>query len=173
MKKKKTLHLRKIREKSQNKFPKYLAPQFPEIFNQYFYTFYKEKKKLLYSFMLSFYYINHSRIQNFLKKFGMLTNFRIKIQRIKKKLSNRLKLKFKKTKVIKYKLRRRKTAVFKLFFLKKFRKFNRNPYYIRLKNVKRKKKLRLHFSYRHLLHLPVRGQRTKTNAKTRKNYRII
>lgn len=173
MKKKKTLHIRRIREKSQNKFPRFVSYQFPIVFNRYFYVVYKEKKKLLYSFMLSFYSISHDKIQNFLKKFGMLLNFRIKIQRIFKKLNKRLKNKFRKKLQIKYKLRRKRTFVFKLFFLKKFKKFQINPNTIKIKNVINKKKLRLHFSYRHLLHLPVRGQRTKTNAKTRKNYNII
>jgi len=38
---------------------------------------------------------------------------------------------------------------------------------------KKKKNLFIHVSYRHYLRLPVRGQRTKTNAKTRKHYAII
>lgn len=87
MKKKKTLHLRRIREKSENKSYRFLPYEFPLIFNSYFYDDFKDKRKLLYSFMLSFYCINHSKIHNFLKKFGMLLNFRIKIQRARKKFN--------------------------------------------------------------------------------------
>jgi len=43
---------------------------------------------------------------------------------------------------------------------------------MRIKNIKFKEKLCLYFSYRHMMHLPVRGQRTKTNAKTRKDFYV-
>jgi len=43
---------------------------------------------------------------------------------------------------------------------------------MRMKNIKFKEKLCLYFSYRHMMYLPVRGQRTKTNAKTRKDFNV-
>lgn len=43
---------------------------------------------------------------------------------------------------------------------------------MRMKNIKFKEKLCLYFSYRHMMYLPVRGQRTKTNAKTRKDFYV-
>ena len=59
----------------------------------------------------------------------------------------------------------------KIYF--KLKKISFNTKFLRFNNVEYKKKMTLYFSYRHLLELPVRGQRTKTNAKTRKNYNII
>ena len=61
---------------------------------------------------------------------------------------------------------------FFLIFKKKYNYLRLKPL-IKLKNVNKKRGLFLHVSYRHLLRLPVRGQRTKTNAKTRKHYAII
>ena len=43
---------------------------------------------------------------------------------------------------------------------------------MRIRNIKFKEKLCLYFSYRHMMYLPVRGQRTKTNAKTRKDFYV-
>jgi small subunit ribosomal protein S13 len=40
------------------------------------------------------------------------------------------------------------------------------------KNIKKLKKIKAYKGFRHKLKLPVRGQRTKTNAKTRKKIKL-
>lgn len=142
MKKKKSVHLRKIRERSNNKILKKSINFFFTIVSVYF-----KKKKSFCSFLLCFKAINIVKILKLFKKFGLSKNFKFE------KKQDTLELIF-------------------LYLKKKYinLRFNR---YIKAINVFKKKNLYLHVSYRHFLKLPVRGQRTRTNAKTRKHYAII
>lgn len=50
--------------------------------------------------------------------------------------------------------------------------FNFFLFDLKLKNVKRIKFLKTYKGWRHIFNLPVRGQRSHTNAKTRKRFKI-
>lgn len=142
MKKKKSVHLRRIRERSYNKvFKKNI-----NFFFKLVHTFIKKKKSLC-SFLLCFKAINKVKILKLFKKFGLSKNFKLR------KKQESLELIF-------------------LYLKKKYINLRFNKY-IKAMNVFKKKNLYLHVSYRHFLRLPVRGQRTRTNAKTRKHYAII
>lgn len=125
----------------------------------------------MYSLMMFFYCLSPYKIFNFFKQIGIVKNYRLFLYKKKSLKSFRLSKKFGKKKKI-YKKKKRIAKVLKLLFLKKFLKYS-NIFKKKKFNIVKKKKLCLHFSYRHILFLPVRGQRTKTNAKTRKDFRII
>lgn len=172
MKKKKTIYLRKKRKVSQNKVRKYFAKKFPKIYNSYFYSDnYKNKFRLIYSLMLFFNCVGAHKILNFFKRLGIIKNYKNFIYKKKSLKSLRLIKKFNKKKKI-YKKKKRISKILKVLFIKKFLVFS-NVHKIRYRNVLKKQELCLHFSYKHILFLPVRGQRTKTNAKTRKDFNIF
>ena len=145
MKKKKSVHLRRVRERSQNKSIKLSILKFNLYFDRFFLK--KLKKSFsFYTFLLCFKAINARKIFYMFKIFG-----------------------FNKYYVIKKKLN---LHIFYVIFKRKYDKLKFNKK-IKISNVENKKNLFLHVSYRHFLKLPVRGQRTRTNAKTRKHYAII
>lgn len=51
--------------------------------------------------------------------------------------------------------------------------FNFFLFELKLKNIKRIRSLRTYKSWRHIFNLPTRGQRSHTNAKTRKRFKIV
>ena len=142
MKKKKSVHLRRVRERSDNKIKKKNLFFLFSVSDLYF-----KKKKSFYSFLLCFKAINNVKIFKLFKKFGLPKNFKFS------NTQNSLELIF-------------------LYLKKKYVSLRFNNYFKAL-DVFRKRNLYLHVSYRHFLKLPVRGQRTRTNAKTRKHYAII
>jgi len=148
MKKKKTVHMRRIRRKSDNKFKKYSILNFEKIFNSFFLKKTKKQTSSLSSFLLCFIAINIKKIYFMFKIFGLNNKYKVNKN---KKID---------------------ISIFLFIFRTNFLFFERNTERRRY-NVSKKKKLLLHVSYRHLLSLPVRGQRTKTNGKTRKHYGII
>lgn len=148
MKKKKTVHMRRVRRRSENKFKKFSILNFKHVFDLFFNKKFKKKSISFTSFLLCFVFINIKRVYKMLKVFGLNNKYILKQGLI---------LNF---------------DIF-LFIFKKNYLFLQDKTDDRLLNVLRKKKLFLHVSYRHILSLPVRGQRTKTNAKTRKHFGII
>ncbi len=148
MKKKKTVHLRRIRKRSTNKFYKADVSYFERVYELFFNKIFKKKSSSFISFLFCFIAINKKKIFDMLKIFGMNSVYRLKVNKIKD------------------------ISIFAIFFRKKYSFLYLNSV-TRRKNVDNKKKLFIHISYRHILSLPVRGQRTKTNGKTRKHYGII
>lgn len=144
-KKKKSIHLRRVRERSDNKFAKISIKHF-YLFLKIFFLRKLKKKFSFCSFLLSFYGINISKVFFLFKKFGLNKYYLFE----------------------KYK----SLDLFLSVFKKKYYIYIYNKSKKRI-NVNNKKNLFIHVSYRHFLNLPVRGQRTKTNAKTRKHYAII
>jgi len=121
--------------------------------NGYYHSYKATFKAKPYRYLRRFYGINHRSIHFILRKYG----------------TTRLKFRFllfKKRKFIKS---------FKNLFTKYFMTNNglKNIKFKKLRNVSRIRNLFIYISYRHILNLPVRGQRTKTNAKTRKYFNII
>ena len=53
------------------------------------------------------------------------------------------------------------------------KKINLNLYELKMNNISVLKKIKNYRGWRHIFFLPVRGQRTHTNAKTRKKFRIF
>lgn len=176
MKKKKTVHLRKIRKKSTNKSKRFSNLNFISIFNEFFYKnlALSSKKSSIFKFLICFFCTNKNVILNILKKFGMNNNYKMEVKPKISVKSDLLQNKFKfLEKNIKYFVNIKKGSFLKRKIYFKLKNISFNTRFLRLNNVEYKKKMTLYFSYRHLLELPVRGQRTKTNAKTRKNYNII
>jgi len=176
MKKKKTVHLRRIRKRSTNKSKRFSNLNFINIFNEFFYKnlLSSYKKSSIFKFLISFFCTNKNIILNILKKFGMNNNYKIDVKPKISTRSNLLQNKFKFLKKnTKYFINIKRGSFLKRKIYFKLKNISFNTKFLRLNNVEYKKKMTLYFSYRHLLELPVRGQRTKTNAKTRKNYNII
>lgn len=146
-KKKNSIHLRRIRQRSTNKSIKYRIIKFFDLFKKVFIKKIKVKKSFC-SFLLCFKGLSIFKIFFMYKIFGLNKNFVY--------LNN-------------------KNSNINAFFLVFKRKYTLMQYadHYRYINVEKKKKLFFHVSYRHFLKLPVRGQRTRTNAKTRKHYVII
>jgi len=188
-KKKKTLYIRKVRVRYDKK-PKrayFNSEVFDVTFIRYFtWKFLKNKRKNFTTFMHRYQYMSFDRIFNFFKKFGINHNYRVykftTLSKISKKLNKKYKLnkkitlmkkrekKYKSNKKLKWRFKN--PIILKHKYLKKFEiktKFKK----IKATNVNMKKRMCLYFSYRHLMKLPVRGQRTRTNAKTRKDFHII
>ena len=175
-KKKQTLYIRKNRINYNKKktIKLFEAEMFFEKFKKHFRKKISiTKKKNFVKFLNKFQSTNFHKSYTFIKYFGMnksykLINFYYKSKK-SKKLLNKFKIKNNKKKIIN---KIKEIKVLKLKFMKMFYqqvKFKR----IKSLNVSFKKKLCLYFSYRHLMYLPVRGQRTRTNAKTRKDFFII
>ena len=175
MKKKKTVHLRKIRKKSTNKSKRFSNVKFISLFNEFFYKnlVFSSKKNSIFKFLICFFCTNKAIIINILKKFGMYNNYKIDIKPKVSFKSEVLKKKYVFLKEKSYFLSIKRGSFLKRKIYFKLKKISFNTKFLRFNNVEYKKKMTLYFSYRHLLELPVRGQRTKTNAKTRKNYNII
>lgn len=150
MKKKKTLHLSKKRKRKTNRVSlpiKNIEDQFKQAaLNKKL----GNKKQMFLTFFGRYYGIGFNKIVNRVLKFlGIGLNYKLK-------------------------------------FFKKGKK-NMEPIYsiiekrfsligdisdIKVTNINLKKNLNIFISYRHYLMLPVRGQRTKTHAKTRKIFHV-
>lgn len=176
MKKKKTVHLRRIRKRSNNKSKRFSNLKFINIFNDFFYKnlVLSFKKNSIFKFLICFFCTNKNVVLNILKKFGMNNYYKIEI---KPKISLESILLIDKFNMFlnkeEYFMQIKRGASIKRNIYFKLKTISFNTKFLRFNNVEYKKKMTLYFSYRHLLELPVRGQRTKTNAKTRKNYNII
>ena len=175
--KKKTLYIRKIRNKSNNKRMIRFYEEFDALFDYFFYL--KKniiKKRNFVNFLKRFHFSGLHKVQNYIKVFGLKKNYKMNVFFFKSIFTNVLKKKFKiKKKIKKTKkgvIKKKNTKLLKLVYKKKFN-FNRFEKKEKIKKIFNKKVLCLHVSYRHLLGLPVRGQRTKTNAKTRKDFKVI
>ena len=177
-KKKKTLYIRRIRKRSTNKSPRYSSFNFLNKFDDFFISKLIDSGNHLksflsiFKFLISFFSINEMVILNILKKFGACLNLKLNKNILKSGASYYLKSKFLNKNVL-YTINFKNFVILKKLFFLKLKKTSFNTRLLRFNNVENKKKMTLYFSYRHLLSLPVRGQRTKTNAKIRKNYSII
>lgn len=199
-KKKKTLYIRKVRINLKKK--KTISPFKAESFLRNFNHIFRRKinilkKKNFVKFLNKFESTNFDKVFNFIKCFGMKKSYRFFNFKYKSKLSKFLFLKFKKKKakniLLKFKRKKlynkkiKKSAFRKKKYINKDKKkdidilklrfvffFSQKVNFrrMRMKNIKFKEKLCLYFSYRHMMYLPVRGQRTKTNAKTRKDFNV-
>jgi ribosomal protein S13 len=153
LKKKKTVHLRKKVKRNYNRRQKVSV----DLFRAYMRGYYLNKRATFkltpYKYLRKYQGINHRSIQFILRKYAT-TKMKFRF------------LSFKKRKFIK-KFKNLFTHYFvndnKLTSIKAEKRLN----VIKIKN------LYIYISYRHFLSLPVRGQRTKTNAKTRKYFSII
>ena len=174
MKKKKTVHLRRIRKRSTNKSKRFSYLKFITVFNEFFYKnlVLSFKKSSIFKFLICFFCTNVNLILNMLKKFGVNNSYKIDV---KPKISSNSFLLNKKFGFTnnQYFMNVKSGMSLKRSIFFKLKTISFNTKFLRFNNVEYKKKMTLYFSYRHLLELPVRGQRTKTNAKTRKNYNII
>ena len=176
MKKKKSVRLRKIRKRSTNKSVRYVAAKFIYIFDSFFYKNlqFGIKKISIFKFLISFYCLNFRIVRNIFKNLGIYNSYKSDLKIKKSKSSKILNNKFRRLLLNnKYFFDFKKVSVIKYNLFFKLKSFSFNSKSLRFFNVENKKKMTLYFSYRHILALPVRGQRTKTNAKTRKNYNII
>ena len=173
----KTLYIRRIRNKSNNKRVIRFYEEFDGLFDYFFYLKRnKLKKKSFINFLKRFHSSGLHKMQNYTKLFGFKKNYRLGIFISKSFFEEDLKKKFKIKKKSKKKNanKYRNTKILKLIFKKRFnRKVNKSEKKERTRKILEKKVLCLHVSYRHLLGLPVRGQRTKTNARTRKDFKIV
>lgn len=150
MKKKKTLHLSKKRKRKTNRVSlpiKNIVSQFREAaWNRKT----GNRKQMFLTFFGKYYGIGFNKIVNRVLRFlGISLNYKIK--NFKKGLKNM------------YPIYTVVVNGFKHIGTIKENKFN---------NINLKQELMIFISYRHLLMLPVRGQRTKTHAKTRKIFHV-
>ena len=180
----------------------YLVENFVFRFNTFFRRrFVLLKKRSFIRFLNRFELTNLAKVLNFIKIFGMHKSYKMFNFEYKSKMSKILFLKFKKKnkskkfhikkkvksekwktktktktkrKVIKSKKendRKKNIDIIKLkffFLFDEYRKYKKQ----KKQNIAFKKSLCLYFSYRHMMYLPVRGQRTRTNAKTRKDFYV-
>lgn len=153
MKKKKTVHLRKKIKRNPYRPLKKPLSEFRQYITGYYENYKSTFKSVPYSYLRNYQGLNHRSIYFIFKKFGV-TKFKFKF------------LIFKKRKFIK----KFRNLVFKAFIKNnQLKNLEKNKY----DNIYNIRSLFIYISYRHFLSLPVRGQRTKTNAKTRKYYGII
>ena len=150
MKKKKSLHLSKKRKRKTNR----VSLSITNIVSEFEQTAWNRKvgnkKQMFLTFFGKYYGIGFNKIVNrILRILGIGLNYKIKYF---KKGSKNL------------------WPIYAII-LHRFKRIGR-ILRVKNKNISLKTNLHIFISYRHLLYYPVRGQRTKTHAKTRKIFHV-
>ena len=150
MKKKKTLHLSKKRKRKTNRISLSVKNVHSDFREAALNRKTGNKKQMFLTFFGRYYGIGFNKIVNRILRFlGIGLNYKLKyFKRGKGNMG----------------------AIF-LIFKKRFSDISHIKY-IKSDNIRLKINLMIFVSYRHIMYLPVRGQRTKTHAKTRKIFHV-
>ena len=150
MKKKKSLHLSKKRKRKTNRVSRPVKNMVTNFRTAALNRKIGNRKQMFLTFFSRYYGLGFKTIvKKIIKPFGLPINFRLKYY------------------TDNYENQKTIESVFEKFV------FEGSDDSLKMENISEKQRLFIFISYRHLLFMPVRGQRTKTHGKTRRIFRVV